>query len=220
MSIEEKIKELGIKKVLIADDTKENIDAAKQYFENEVAKYGISFIYVSSGEEAITKIKEEFDKAPNKRFDLVISDMDMEKENIGINVFYEAWLHGTPCLIATGKTGYVGNDAGMSQSEMTKKGLSGHGDTTRYYGLPVYEDENTINHRGDKSLNSKREVECWKHTFAHALDYLSRFKNEKIPETRKTFFEGIVYPENIPLDKTPKKCLDFIIDTFNKLYLK
>jgi len=72
MTIEEKIKQLGIKRILIADDTKENLDAAKEYFDNKVAKYGVSFTYVLSEESAKKEIKEAFDSG--EKFDLVVWD--------------------------------------------------------------------------------------------------------------------------------------------------
>ncbi len=80
--IEQLMNELEIKSVLIADDSSENLLAAKtdlQYLEQK----GISIDYVSSEKEAIKRINE-------KEYNLVITDKQMEEKDSGIRVALEA----------------------------------------------------------------------------------------------------------------------------------
>lgn len=96
MSIDEKLSDMEIKKVLIVDDKTENINAAKQYFKSIPAKTE----YATNSDEAIKKIKESYDA--EAKYDLVITDLKMETKTAGIDVVKEAILNGTYATIATG----------------------------------------------------------------------------------------------------------------------
>ena len=151
MSIDEKIKELGFKKILIADDTKENLDAAKKYFENEVVKYGVSFIYCSSGEAARNEIKKEFDTG--KKVDFVMTDLQMETKNAGCDVLIEAYKYGAEGVVITGRNYQNPDD-------------HGHGPIT--YIKSIYPDFENLNAKGRKS-----KYEVWKQCFEKSLILVS-----------------------------------------------
>lgn len=94
--LESKINEYELKNVLIVDDTKENIDAAKKYFENEVKPLGVEFDYASSAKEAIEKIDE-------KNYDLIFSDLVMETPKAGMDVVEKGLEKAIYTVIFTGE---------------------------------------------------------------------------------------------------------------------
>ncbi|MCF7872014.1 hypothetical protein K9L97_03185 [Candidatus Woesearchaeota archaeon] len=84
-SIEETISKLEIKKILVVDDTPEFIETAKKVF----SEYqGILFEYASSEEQAKRKIKTEYDSG--KKYDYVLTDMVLEKEDSGKKILQYA----------------------------------------------------------------------------------------------------------------------------------
>ena len=96
MNIENKIKELNITKLLIVDDTKENIIAAKNYFSTVES---LAVEYATSEKEAIKKIKKAYVAHP---YSFVISDLEMETAFSGLEVCSESLEHLMMPIIATG----------------------------------------------------------------------------------------------------------------------
>ncbi|MBU1198982.1 MAG: response regulator [Nanoarchaeota archaeon] len=100
MSLEEKMVESGIKKILIADDTSSNLEAAKEYF-SSLEKYGIKTDYASSAKQAKEKIQAAYKS--KEKYSVVISDMVMEDPHSGLQVVREGFKHQTFSFIATGR---------------------------------------------------------------------------------------------------------------------
>ena len=80
-------------KVLVVDDRKENIEAAKIAFSD----LNLNVVYASSAKEAMGIIEEK------AFFDLVISDLEMEEKESGKDVVKRGWEYLTPSFIATGR---------------------------------------------------------------------------------------------------------------------
>ena len=94
MRTEERLKESKLKRILIVDDTPENISAAKESF----ATYdGIKTDYLTSEKEAVSRIG-----STNEPYDLVITDLEMEEKDSGMRVVRSALEKGAYALIATG----------------------------------------------------------------------------------------------------------------------
>jgi hypothetical protein len=104
MGIEEKIKELEIKKLLIVDDKLEHIEAAKQYFKT-IETLGVTIDYASSGKEA----KEKIRKQGKQPYTLVLSDLTMEEGKTGLEVMREAISCRMLGYIVTGFEGGQGH---------------------------------------------------------------------------------------------------------------
>ncbi len=92
-------------RILVADDTEENIVAAKKCFEEINFNGDLSVVFVSNGSEAIEILKRE-------ETDLVITDLTMEKEKTGLDVIRRALEHKAFGYIATGQNyDHSDNDA-------------------------------------------------------------------------------------------------------------
>ena len=100
MSLEEKLVEAGIKKILVVDDTKANLAAAKEYF-SSFEKYGIKTDYANSAKQAKKNIQDAY--KGKERYSVIISDMVMEEPHSGLEVVREGFKHQTHGYIATGK---------------------------------------------------------------------------------------------------------------------
>lgn len=151
MSIKQLIEDLQIRKILVVDDSKENIDAAKKYFENEIVKYGVSFTYVLSGEVAKDEIKKEFDAG--KKVDFVMTDLQMETKNAGCDVLIEAYRYDAEGVVVTGRNYQNPND-------------HDHGPTTYIKSIhPCFEN---LSVAGRKS-----KPEVWKQCFEKSLILVS-----------------------------------------------
>ena len=83
MKLEQKVKQLGINRVLVADDRTENLIMAVKYFET-LKSIGIEADFAGSEKQAIEKLEENARK--NSYYDLVLSDMQMEDKKSGLNV--------------------------------------------------------------------------------------------------------------------------------------
>jgi hypothetical protein len=106
MTINETIKKIGIKKFLIVDDKEYNTTSAVNYLK----KYGgLEINTASNAEEAKKMIKTAF--GDSNKYDLVVSDLIMEKEKSGLEVMEEAYRHFTYGMIVTG---YAGGHHGFS----------------------------------------------------------------------------------------------------------
>lgn len=100
MSLEEKLVELGIKRILVADDRIEHLLTASGY----LAKIrGVEIETAKSAEEAKKMIVERY--AAGKKYDLVLSDLSMEKEESGFEVVREGLKHFAYSFIVTGRQG-------------------------------------------------------------------------------------------------------------------
>jgi len=89
-----RLKELGISKILVADDRQENIQAARQYFET---LKGISTCYFNNGKDAIKEIIEKY-----ASIGLVLTDLEMETPEAGVDVALTGMDYIIPSYILTG----------------------------------------------------------------------------------------------------------------------
>ena len=148
MNIEDKIKELNITKLLIVDDTKENIIAAKNYF-SEVESLAVE--YATSEKEAIKKIKKAYVAHP---YSLVISDLEMETAFSGLEVCSASIEHLMMPIIATGHN-------------YNKPLSAAHGPVT--FLKPSDKSSETIKGRKSDPL-------VWEGIFEKSLDYIATHK--------------------------------------------
>ena len=111
MNLEERLKKAGIEKILVVDDSEENISAAKTYFDEHL-KGMVS--YAHSEAEAIQEIQEQYQE---KKYDLVLSDMQMEEKSSGKKVVFEASKHKAYSIILTAKDAF--SHGGKSYDEST-----------------------------------------------------------------------------------------------------
>jgi CheY-like chemotaxis protein len=147
MKLEEKIKQAEIKTILIVDDTKENIEAAKAYF-NALEAYGVKAEYAMSAEQAKQKIREAY--KDKMRYSVIISDMQMEEQFSGLKVAREGFKHQTYSIITTGQNYH------MPESH-------GHGGPYTQV-LPYW--ETTVN-------GKKERLEVWKQVFDIVLEHMT-----------------------------------------------
>jgi CheY-like chemotaxis protein len=96
MTIDDKLIGIGVKKMLVVDDKTEHIEAAKKYFKD----YKIPVDYASSEKQAIEMI---YDAYKTQKYDIVLSDMQMEKSYSGAEVTGEAFKHQGLGIIVTGQ---------------------------------------------------------------------------------------------------------------------
>jgi DNA-binding NarL/FixJ family response regulator len=89
----EKYKELGIQRILIADDTPANLEAARAVAS---AIPEISFAFAASAAEALKTLQEKPDD-----IGLVLTDLQMETPNAGVEVFERAMGFGIPAAVVT-----------------------------------------------------------------------------------------------------------------------
>lgn len=153
MNIKEKIKEHGIKRILIVDDTQENLEGAKTYFENIE---DICVDYSKSSKEAIQKIRDNTNK-----YDLIITDMEMETKESGYEVLREGILNYAFGIIATG----LNYDSSTNNR---------HGPSTTLIPFKKIV-------RGKKT-----QPEVWQKSLEHAINYLDKFKLKEFLEENKT----------------------------------
>lgn len=148
MTLEQKINEMQVRKILVVDDKSINIDAAKQYF-SEVEKLGVKVEYASSAKEAKDKIKAGYEA--KEKYSLVLSDLAMEEEKSGLEVMREAFRHFGQGFLVTGFN-YDGSES------------HGHGPSTT-----VYPSRNFL---GTNLKGKKESPEIWGLALEAALEYL------------------------------------------------
>ncbi|MBN2459944.1 hypothetical protein JXB28_06690 [Candidatus Woesearchaeota archaeon] len=102
MSLEEKINELEIRRILVVDDKPENIAAAKQYF-GALEQYGVKVEYAQSAKQAEEMIKSAF-QAKDK-YSIVLSDLEMESPKCGLDVIRQAIEYLAQGFIVSGFDG-------------------------------------------------------------------------------------------------------------------
>jgi CheY-like chemotaxis protein len=146
MDLEQKLKEVEIKKILIVDDTAANIEAAKEYFK-QVEKLGVKVEYASSAKEAKERIQAAY--WAKDKYSIVISDLSMEEPKSGLEVAREAFKHLGFGFIATGLN--------YDRSEHDH-----HGPSTRL--MPM---------ESQYIAGKKDKPEVWQQAFEKAIDYLT-----------------------------------------------
>lgn len=97
MTLEQKLMEIGIKRILVADDRAENIEAAREYFKDYKS---IQVDYAWSAEEAKKKIQDAYSI---QKYDFVLSDMQMEEKTSGQDVMREAAKHQALGIVITSR---------------------------------------------------------------------------------------------------------------------
>lgn len=156
MSIDQKVKDFKIKKILIVDDTQENIEGAKQYFKT----LPVETHYALSGKEAIKEIKEAHDKG--KKYDLVVTDLEMETKDAGIGVVRKALETLAYTTIVTGRN-------------YDKSDTASHGPNTMI--IPTR-----------KSINGrKNKPEIWEFALRESLEYATSEKIQNIYKSAKKY---------------------------------
>lgn len=115
MRASERLIELGIRNMLVVDDTPENVEGARKYFMT-LEPDGIRTDLTLSAEEASEMIRDAY--RTDGRYGLVLSDLEMEEKKSGLVVMHEAFKHGAYGFIATG----LNYDRGETH---------GHGPSTR-----------------------------------------------------------------------------------------
>jgi CheY-like chemotaxis protein len=99
--LNKKVKKMKLEKMLIVDDTLENISAAKEYFSKQ---NNLEVDYSSSAKDAIEKLK-------SKNYDYLMTDLEMEENKSGLDVIKEGLKQYTIGVIVTGFN-YDGDDKG------------------------------------------------------------------------------------------------------------
>jgi len=97
-----KLLKLGISNILVADDRSENILAARKYFEQ---LGGISTTYFNNGKDAVEEIKRNYSSIA-----LVLTDLEMETPNAGVEVALTGFEYLVPSYIITGGPQHRGNN--------------------------------------------------------------------------------------------------------------
>ena len=93
-TLEKRLLQLEINKILIADDTPENLAAAREL---EKLLPRIKFDFFASGKEITAAINRN-----PAAVDLVLTDLDMETPKAGLDVLQMAWELRIPALIISG----------------------------------------------------------------------------------------------------------------------
>ncbi|KYK27242.1 hypothetical protein AYK26_04235 [Euryarchaeota archaeon SM23-78] len=130
MGIETKLKELGIKKILVVDDTPKHVQTALSYLK-QLEQYSIQTEGATSAKEAKEKIKESY--AKDQKYDLVLSDLQMEQLESGLEVVREGLKHFADCFIVTGRC-YKDSHHGPTTTLMpTQEVVSGRKDQEKVW---------------------------------------------------------------------------------------
>lgn len=142
MSIEQKLSEFEIENILVVDDALDNIIAAKKYFES----LPINTDYASSALDAKNNIKQSV--LNKSKYDLVITDLEMETPDAGLEVVRESLAITAYVTIATGKNYH------MSESHA-------HGPNTTV--LPINE-----------SVKGKKDdARVWEEVLRYSMEHVS-----------------------------------------------
>lgn len=100
MGASKRLIELGIRNILVVDDTPENVEGARKYFMT-LEPDGIRTDMTLSAEEANEMIRDAY--RTDGKYGLVLSDMEMEEKKSGLVVIYEAFKHEAYGFIVTGR---------------------------------------------------------------------------------------------------------------------
>ncbi len=165
----EKVKNLGIKRILIADDNEDNLNAAKEYF-NNIENLGIEISYVSSGEIAKEEIKKAADE--KREYNFVMTDLEMEEAKTGGEVLKTAYEHGAEGAIITGFN-YDKPDEGA------------HGPTTFVRSIHENFSNSSYSIKGKKS-----DPNIWKESFEKSLELSFGTKEELLQKALERYEEN------------------------------
>jgi len=168
MKLEDTIAKTEIKKILVADDTTANIDAAKQYF-STLEKLGIKVDFAASANEAKDKIRNAYEK--NEKYAMVITDLSMEEPKSGMDVAREGFKHLAYSMIATGFNYDVPDG-------------HHHGPITNLHPL------------NERISGKKDKPEVWEAIFSKAMDYLAEGDGKSAFAAMKRFDKYIGQPSD------------------------
>ena len=94
MNIKNKMQEHGLERILVVDDTEENLQGAREYF-NKIENTIVD--YASSEKEAKTMLENQENK-----YNLILTDLEMETKESGYEVIREGIINNVFGVIATG----------------------------------------------------------------------------------------------------------------------
>ena len=94
MDIKQKMKELGLERIMVVDDTAENLQGAREYFKNMES---VLVDYASSQRDAVKMLQNQKNK-----YDLLLTDLEMETKDSGYEVIHEGIINNVFGVIATG----------------------------------------------------------------------------------------------------------------------
>lgn len=160
MGIEEKLTSMEIRKILVVDDTPENLQAAKQYFNS----LDIETQYALSSQESIEMIQKAY--AKNHKYDLVLTDLEMETKNSGVEVVKKALETIAYATLVTGRNYNVPDNAS-------------HGPNTVV--LPI----------GESMNGRKSKPEIWEFALKKSLEYVSSEEIQKIYKSAKKYLKFV-----------------------------
>ncbi|MBW6442300.1 response regulator [Patescibacteria group bacterium] len=166
MGIEEKLQEIGIKRVLVVDDSEENLAVASRYFH----KIGVDIDLAFNRESALEMLKES--QVSEKRYDLVISDLEMETKDAGMDVVRKALETITYPIILTG----------------------------RNYNLPDSHPHgpNTAIIPAEESVKGKKSAtETWEIALEKIVEYLSSSETQRIYNSARRYQKHLNEVPNI-----------------------
>jgi hypothetical protein len=89
-----KLKQYGFDRIVIADDTEENLHAAKQLGERLP---GIVFEFYSRGDLLVAEIPKR-----HRGIGLILTDREMETHDAGLDVLETAWRYVVPAFVCSG----------------------------------------------------------------------------------------------------------------------
>jgi CheY-like chemotaxis protein len=94
------LKKLGFGRIAIADDSQENINAARRL---EKRFRGISFEYYQRGDSLAAQIPHRY-----QEIDLILTDREMETKDAGLDVIETAWKYQVPAFVCSGGYHHAG----------------------------------------------------------------------------------------------------------------
>jgi len=110
----DKLRQAGFGRIAIADDSKENLDAARQ-LEKRLPE--VNFEFYERGDLLVAQIPTRY-----KELDLILTDRQMETDDAGLDVVETAWEHLVPAVICSG--GYQHADTPRVRIAPQIKGFS------------------------------------------------------------------------------------------------
>ena len=115
--LEQRLKLLSIERILVVDDTAKNVEAAKAYFKGYTS---IAVDYSSRASEAKMMIEDAY---AAKKYDLVLSDLEMQTPSSGLEVTQCAFAHQAMAAIVTGHNYGLPRDAPHGPSTTLMMGM-------------------------------------------------------------------------------------------------
>ncbi|MBC8495649.1 hypothetical protein H8D36_05830 [archaeon] len=163
--IQQRVEELGIRKVLVVDDNAKHLSTAASYFRKEFG-LRIQVEYSCCGKDAQWAISSAFERGHT--FNLVITDLEMEEDNTGLKVMSQAYKYGSEAVLLTGFAGAKNH----------------HGPSTHLHS--IYNLETKLTKSGLKS-----ETEVWAWAFEESLNHIADDNELKRALKREEKYVGI-----------------------------